>query len=266
MSTSIIITAYNQAHTLRFLFASLDRQTSKDFEVIVADDGSSDATPELCKQKRTFPLRFVTQPDLGYRKAKILNQAVKQSDSEYLVFLDADVILERHFIQDHLELRRPGHFVCGRRVDLGPVISSQVSVNDINRGQFDQLTCKLIVSALKKDSIAVKRGVRITQPWLRTVLGYNKPIDLLGSNFSMWRADLTQVNGFNEGMEAYWGEDGDLFIRLRNSGKIPIGAKSLCVQYHVFHKRRTPTEENVKRYETLLKDHKYKWAEKGLSQ
>jgi glycosyltransferase involved in cell wall biosynthesis len=264
-STSILVTSYNQASSLRLLFASLDRQTNKDFEVIIADDGSSDGTQELCHEKRTFPLIFVTQEDVGYRKSKILNQALRKAASDYLIFIDGDVILERHFVQDHLHLRKTGHFVCGRRVELGPKLSPSITVSDVSRGDFDHLQMKVILSALKKDTISIKRGLRITYPLLRKALGYDRPLDLLGSNFSVWKTDLISVNGFNESLESYWGEDGDLFIRLRNAGKRPVGAKSLCIQYHVFHTRREPTPENTKRYQLLLQDTQYKWAEKGYS-
>lgn len=264
-SASVIVTSYNQAPTLRLLLASLDRQTYTDFEAIIADDGSSDDTARLCQEQRTYPLRFITQPDEGYRKSRILNQAIRHAESNYLVFLDGDVILERHFIEDHISLQKSNHFVCGRRVDLGPALSQIIQVLDIQNGCFDRLNSKLIKSAFQKDTLGLKRGVRITQPWIRRLLGYDRPLDLLGSNFSIWKSDLLAVNGFNESLESYWGEDGDLFIRLRNSGKTPIGAKSMCIQYHVFHPRRVPAPENVERYQKLVNDTQYKWAEKGYS-
>ncbi|MFZ9594822.1 MAG: glycosyltransferase [Bdellovibrionia bacterium] len=264
VSTSIIITSYNQSRTLRFLLCSLDRQTVRDFEVIVADDGSKDETAALCQEKRTFPLTWVTQEDLGYRKAKILNQALRQAQGEYLLFLDADVIVEKHFVEDHLSLRKPDHFVCGRRVDLGPNVSRQIVLSQVAQGKFDQLSLELLWSGLQNDSLGVKRALRLRSDWMRRALGYHRPIDLLGSNFSAWKEDILQVNGFNEALESYWGEDGDLYIRLRNQGKKAINAKGLCVQYHVYHPRRPVSLENEKRYQLLLQDASYRWAQDGL--
>jgi len=264
VTATIIITTYNQAPTLRLLLTSLQRQTEKNFEVIVADDGSSDETKSLCEEAWSFPLRFVTQPDEGYRKSKILNQVIRQARGDYLIFLDGDVIVEKHFVEDHFNLRRPGHFVCGRRVDLGPEFSKNLNTENVTTGKYDGLSLALLWSGLKKDTISWKRAVRITTPLCRKLLGYDRPLDLLGSNFSAWKSDIQEVNGFNEALKAYWGEDGDLFIRLRNSGKKPIGAKSLCIQYHVFHPRRPPSKENVQMYEELLKDKEYKRAKQGL--
>jgi GT2 family glycosyltransferase len=111
----------------------------------------------------------------------------------------------------------------------------------------------------------LKRAIRIPSAAARRFLGYDKPIDILGSNFSAWKSDLVEVNGFNEALEAYWGEDGDLFIRLRNVGKKSRSAKGLCVQYHLFHKRREPSAENQARVSELLKRSDYKWATQGLT-
>lgn len=271
---SVIITCYNQAPTLRLLLATLGRQTvaSDCFEVIVADDGSQSNVAELCEEVRTsagFFLRFVTQPDQGYRKSKILNQALRHARADYLVFLDADVILEKHFIEDHLSLREEGHFVCGRRVDLGPALTERVlaqGLDSVRHGQFDGLSLSLLMSGWKKDSESVKRALRIPFQWLRSVMGYNRPLDLLGSNFSAWKEDIVAINGFNEALESYWGEDGDLFIRLVNSGRKPIGGKGLCVQYHLFHERRTPTPENIAHCEKQSRDQSYRWAAKGYQE
>src|SRR4051812_13580812 len=91
-SVSVIVTSYNQASTLKLLFASLERQTYRDFEVVIADDGSSDGTAALCTEQRNFPIQWVTQEDQGYRKSKILNQALRHAKANYLIFVDGDVI------------------------------------------------------------------------------------------------------------------------------------------------------------------------------
>lgn len=261
---SVIITSYNQLPVLRMLLASLRRQTVQGFEVVIADDGSSDGTAEYCATQPVPRLLFVTQADDGYRKSRILNEALHRASGEYLIFLDSDVILERHFIEDHLGLREPGGFVCGRRVDLGPAFTAKLTEPQVAAGAFDRIVNPaLLLSSLQGDTKGVKRAFRVVAPWLRGLMGYHRPIDILGSNLGVWRKDLLEINGFNEALEAYWGEDGDLFIRLRNCGKKAINAKGLCVQYHVFHKRREPTLENVEKVTKLLQNSEYKWAEKG---
>ncbi|MEK6725196.1 MAG: glycosyltransferase [Deltaproteobacteria bacterium] len=262
---SIIITSYNQRPTLELLLATLERQTIQDFEVIIADDGSSDGTDQLCSRQDKLNLRFETQPDIGYRKAKILNQAIRATRAPYLIFLDADTILERHFVEDHLRLSRPSYFVCGRRVELGPELSRSITLDKVRQGWFDGFNFQLLKSVFKKDSEHFNRSIRVTNSYIRKIAKYDKPLDILGSNLSVWKDDIVEINGFNEAMESYWGEDGDLYIRLRNTGKKAIGAKAICVQFHVFHKRREPTKEHVESYYRMLKDTDYKWAKQGLS-
>ena len=156
-------------------------------------------------------------------------------------------------VEDHLRMRRPSSFVCGRRVDLGPNITREISVHDIRSGRLDGFWWKLTLSALKKDTLNLKRGFRVVSPRLREILGYTRPIDILGRNMSLWKRDLIAINGFNEALESYWGEDGDLFIRLRNAGKKAINAKNACIQFHTFHERRVPTPENIKMVEKLAR-------------
>ena len=266
-SLSIITTSYNQLKSLRYLLASLKRQTCSEFELLIADDGSSDGTAEFCRSlpgSLRSPIRFLTQPDQGYRKSRILNAALRETRGEYVIFLDSDVFLERHFIEDHLKLRRPESFVCGRRVELGPLVSDRLREEEVEGGSFDFPNRRLLLSLLRRDTPTLKRAIRISSQTARQWLGYERELDILGSNFGAWKNDLIEINGFNEQLESYWGEDGDLFIRLRNSGKRPISALGLCVQYHVHHARREPDQEMMKKYESLLKDDQYKWAEKGL--
>lgn len=262
---TLVVTSYNQRATLALLFASLELQTCLDFHVLVADDGSSDGTPAWCaKYLGKFRVSCVTQPDEGYRKAKILNQALRHTQSPYLIFLDADVVIEKNFIADHLQLRRPGAFVCGRRVDLSPSLTSAITADFIAHGGLDSPTLSLICDGIWGETENWKRAFRVRAPWLRSLLKYDRPLDILGSNLGVWREDLVAINGFNEALQSYWGEDGDLFIRLRNSGRIAIGAKNICIQYHLFHPRRVPDPANVAAYEKMLRDTQYRWCEKGL--
>lgn len=260
---SIILACYRQKKTVELLLATLERQTEKNFEVLLADDGSNDGTDAVVQQAWGFPIQFFTQADQGYRKSQILNEAVRHAQSDYLIFIDGDVLLEKHFVADHCALRKKDHFVCGRRVDLGPLYSAGISLETVQQGRFDRFDLNRLWSAIRQDTLGWKRSIRLPWEWVRECLGYHRPIDLLGSNFSLWKADFLEVNGFEESFQEYWGEDGDLYIRLRNAGKKAINAKGLCIQYHVFHVRREPSEGNIQKYQELLENHEYRRAKKG---
>ena len=94
-AVSIIIPFYNGIDWLEMIFVALGKQTFKDFEVIVADDGSREdvvARLEELMARQPFPVTHLWQEDCGFRKNRMLNKAVVQSRAEYLIFLDGDCI------------------------------------------------------------------------------------------------------------------------------------------------------------------------------
>ena len=92
---SLIISFYNKIDLLKYIFAALERQTFRDFEVVIADDGSRpEIVEELNRIKSNyfFPINHVWQEDNGWQKTRILNKAVVATKGEYLVFIDGDCI------------------------------------------------------------------------------------------------------------------------------------------------------------------------------
>src|SRR5437867_2951219 len=75
---SLIVSTYNRPEALTKVFAGLRRQTVLPGEMIVADDGSHDATRRLIaewKRRLDLPVHHVWHEDLGFRKTTILNRA-----------------------------------------------------------------------------------------------------------------------------------------------------------------------------------------------
>src|SRR5215472_13083917 len=91
LSVSVVLSTYENPHGLSLALAGLERQTRRDFELIVADDGSGEATRrtiERFARKAPFAVFHVWQEDAGFRKCKILNAAIERAGGDYLVFLD----------------------------------------------------------------------------------------------------------------------------------------------------------------------------------
>ena len=133
-AVSIIIPFYNGIDWLEMIFVALGKQTFKDFEVIVADDGSREdvvARLEELMARQPFPVTHLWQEDCGFRKNRMLNKAVVQSRAEYLIFLDGDCIPHRKFVEEHCKARREGFVVAGRRVDLPAALSEGMSVGKV---------------------------------------------------------------------------------------------------------------------------------------
>jgi len=89
---SIIIPTLNEQNYLPYLLASLSRQTFQDFEVIVADADSKDRTREIAKN---FGCRIIK----GGLPGSGRNNGAKAAKNEWLLFLDADVILPPYFLE-----------------------------------------------------------------------------------------------------------------------------------------------------------------------
>ena len=85
---SIVIPAYNYAHYLPEAIASLLAQTYADFELIVVDDGSKDATREVVTGYRDPRVRYVWQENAGLSAAR--NTGVREARHAFVGFLDAD--------------------------------------------------------------------------------------------------------------------------------------------------------------------------------
>ena len=119
---SVIITTFNWPYALRAVLSALaDQKSSCPFEIIVADDGSTDETAKLIrsfKNRISIPLLHIWQPNEGFRAAAIRNKAILAAEGDYIVFLDGDCIPREDFIASHAGLAEPKTFVAGNRVLL----------------------------------------------------------------------------------------------------------------------------------------------------
>lgn len=92
---SVVIPTYNRVDLLRLTLDALARQTlpTAEFEVLIADDGSSDGTEQMVKEyDNRLNLRYLYQPDEGYRAAKARNLGISHASADILVMLDSGVI------------------------------------------------------------------------------------------------------------------------------------------------------------------------------
>ncbi len=263
---SLIITTYNQPDFLDLTLASVVNQSFKDFEVLIADDGSDNNTKKIIKKYiKYLNIKHIWHENKGYRKAQILNKTIKKSKGDYIIFIDGDCILHKDFLFYHYKYRKKGYVLSGRRVELGSKFTQQIKLSDISNGKFDKINFSLLISVLKKDSKHFHRSIVIENKFIRKIAKWNYVPDILGSNFSLYKSDLMKVNGFNENLTNYWGEDGDIFIRLRNSRIKLKSLKNIAIQYHLYHKRRKPNKSSVKwYYDALENNFTYTICKNGL--
>lgn len=97
---TVFTPTFNRAHTLHRVFDSLQRQTYRDFEWLIVDDGSTDGTPALVTQWQSiadFPIVYLQQPNYGKHIA--FNRGVHQAKGTYFLPIDSDDA----FLPDALE-------------------------------------------------------------------------------------------------------------------------------------------------------------------
>jgi glycosyltransferase involved in cell wall biosynthesis len=215
---SVIVTTYNREDALEAVLRSLACQTEQNFEVVVADDGSTAATAKTIdawKGKIGRRLDHVWHEDRGFRAAEIRNRAILASHGAYCIFLDGDCIVRPDFVATHRRLAEPGCFVTGNRI----LLSRELTAN-VLRGN---LTPEAWTFA---DWLAERRrgGVNRLSALLRLPLGplrrlrQRKWRGARSCNLAIWRADLDRVDGFDADYSGWGKEDSDIIVRLLHAG------------------------------------------------
>jgi len=230
---SLIIAVYNRPDFLEKVFLSLVNQTLRDFETVVADDGSDPQIAELVKQyspRFARPIVHAWHQHRGFRKTAIANRAVASSSSEYLAFIDGDCILHRRFLENHVRYRRRGVVLGGRRVMLDKFLTDKLTNDDVLSGRIERPWfwwnhC---------DPSDRKHG--LYAPALQRLSNLRKKgYSMYGSNFSLFKDDFCSVNGYDEGIVGRGLEDDNLRERLKLSGAAVRSVTRVALQYHLFH-------------------------------
>jgi glycosyltransferase involved in cell wall biosynthesis len=114
-SVSVIIPTYNRRDMFRETLESIARQTypSDCFEVIIVDDGSTDGTSEIAAEVFPFALHYLWQSNQGDAEAR--NLGARQSQADFLVFLDDDILVEPGYLTHliHAHDKRQKQIVVG---------------------------------------------------------------------------------------------------------------------------------------------------------
>jgi glycosyltransferase involved in cell wall biosynthesis len=230
---SLIIACYNQVDYLEKVFYSLLNQSFKDFEIIVAEDGSSHEMSELVQEfsnRFTYPVVHVTHEDKGFRKTIIVNAAVKQSKADYLIFIDGDCILHHEFILRHYKRKKLNTVLSGRRIMFTEELTKLVSTKIIMEMTVEKLSFWWKYYPFKER----KRGLYL--PFIFDLLNlFGKNYWAFGSNFSIHKSDFIALNGYDESIIGRGMEDINLTERFKLKNYKIRRLTYEAIQYHLFH-------------------------------
>jgi glycosyltransferase involved in cell wall biosynthesis len=218
---SVIIPTYNRAELLGYTLESLTGQDMpvRSFEVLVVDDGSSDATPEVVARfEPRLTLRYFTQPDEGYRVAKARNVGIGHARSDLCVFLDSGVLAHSGCIRAHVD-RHARH--------VGPVAVCGY-VHGLSFDDHNAEAIRAIADPTNADdAVTALSSVPDWQdPRERFYAKYSDEFGDLPApwvvywtcNASARTGQLRAVGMFDEAYRSWGGEDVDLGYRLHRAG------------------------------------------------
>ncbi|MGH7740891.1 MAG: glycosyltransferase [Candidatus Eiseniibacteriota bacterium] len=232
-AVALVVAVYRRVDFLELVLASLERQSFRDFEIVIADDGSG---PEMADAVRRWQGRFerpilhAWHDDQGFRKTVIVNRAVTLSTGAHLVFIDGDCVLHHRFVERHFVRRRPRQALSGRRVMLDAELTTRLTAEDVRSGRIEQ------PSWWWNHAKPHDRRNGIYLPALYGWRGlFTGEYAILGSNFSLSREDFLSVNGYDERILARGMEDVNLRRRLLNSGVATRSISHEALQYHCAH-------------------------------
>lgn len=260
-SVTLIISTYNNPSFLQLCLHSLNNQTTLPSEVIIADDGSTEETYQLIEQFRTIlsiPIIHVWQEDKGFRAGTIRNIGIAASNYEYIIQIDGDIIMDKHFIADHLYHRKDNTLLQGSRVFITPSKTAiMLKGKDINLS-FWSCGIKRRENAIRSQFISTYLSTRYRN---RYPVYYAR-----GCNMSFWKKDFIEVNGYNDEFIGWGHEDSELTLRLLNKGCKKDYIKFHCVAYHLYHNEavRNHEQENKQKMDQQVVENKV-WCDRGVN-
>jgi len=223
----LIINTWNQPEYLARVLKAVALQSSIPNEVLLADDGSDEKTRTVfANWVANFPGSgtHVWQEHQGFRRARILNQAIAQAKSQYLVFLDGDTLPHPQFVADHRRLARSGAFIQGHRALIKKKGADWFGLDDFARERRRAL--------FHRQLQGIKHAYRWPRAWQRRRQDLR---GIRGCNLAIWRDHLVQINGYNEDFVGWGREDSELAVRLMNLNVERIDVRGWALCYHLWH-------------------------------
>lgn len=207
---SVIIPTYNRKQSLLRLLGSLAEQTlaCTDYEVIIADDGSSDGTGDMVGARRfPYDLRYSWEENRGVNAAR--NRGLSQAEASVVLFLDDDMVADSHLLEAHISAHQlyPGSVVKGKVIQAF-------------EGEVEDQFAKLQVGKADLDEVDDTAGL---QP-----ISYQR---IGAGHVSMPRREAVAIGAWDEGLMSYGFQDLEFMYRACKQG-LPTLYDPQAVTFH----------------------------------
>lgn len=237
-SISAVVATYNRADYLRISLACLSAQDYKgEWQIVVADDGSSDHTPEVISEARSdsrgLDILHCWHEHRNYRRAFILNEGSRLADGDILIFLDSDCIPAPNLLSTYAAHYAPDAFYLGGVYYLNQQLSETVLHNNQSFSQ-PKFWAKAAQSRNLKKGSAKRNFKRYWKSRLYIALKFRKP-KIWGGNCAVNHDVFEKINGYDENYAGYNKSDSDIRNRLVKGSYRAVPLQTKARAYHLYH-------------------------------
>ena len=229
MELSVIISSSNQdVNCLNRTLTGYANQKFSDFELILAGLSPNQAVKDLLKSfNRVFHSIKILEP--ATNMAAVLNEAIQQSEADYLVFTKSNCIPRNDFLEIHNQRKEETFFLSGGHFRLPPSIYQDLQLDHIN-----QQTC-FELRWLKRQGLKFSlKNQQLSKNKIKSnIINALLPGKAVWNphNVSCWKKDLLDINGFDEQITMQADQVKDLSQRLQNNDikGIKVHFNAICL-------------------------------------
>ena len=266
MKASLIIYIKNNVAILPLLFEALNQQSERDFEVIFAHDGCDidvEAAIVEIKKSISFPITYVSNREGGYKREAMLNSAIKEAKSDYLIFIGNNAIPHNKFVEEHIRLSAYGKAVAARKISLTKELSSHITPQLIASKKLHTYILRKLYSGV--EAVSRSEAFRLTNGFLRHFVLDDVWQGLLTDNFSLYKEDLLSVNGFDERFDVKSEEsDFELELRLMQKGVFTKEERRIATLYELWSEEQNEVSPLSASILSETNDKNLSWTSYGI--